>query len=108
MSFAVTFRPQALAEIRSARQWYEAQRVGLGREFEDEIAQVVDLLTRSPLLFPVTHHARRRALVRRFPYGLFFQVLETDVVVLACYHLRRRPRPPVGSVASLSPYKDYS
>lgn len=92
MSFAVTFRPQALAEIRSARQWYDAQRAGLGHEFEDEIAQVVELLARSPLLFPVAHQATRRALVRRFPYGLFFHVLETEVVVLACYHLRRRPR----------------
>ena len=92
MSFAVAFRPQALAEIRSARQWYDAQRAGLGREFEDEIARVVEFLTQTPLLFPVTHGATRRAMLRRFPYGLFFQMLDTEVVVLACYHLRRRPR----------------
>ncbi len=72
MSFAVAFRPQALTEIQSARVWYDAQRVGLGREFEDEVGVVVELLAKAPLLFPVTHQATRRALVRRFPYGLFF------------------------------------
>ena len=92
MTFAVAFRPQALAEIRSAREWYDAKRGGLGREFEDEVARVVELLVQSPLLFPVTHGATRRAMVRRFPYGLFFQVLDAEVVVLACYHHRRRPR----------------
>ncbi len=92
LSFAVTFRPQALAEARAARQWYDDQRAGLGQDFEREVARVVELLAQTPLLFPIAHGATRRATVRRFPYGLFFQVLGTEVVVLACYHLRRRPR----------------
>ena len=92
MSFPVSFRPQAVEELRSAQAWYEAQRVGLGREFEAETGRVVELLGRSPLLFPVTHGDIRRAVVRRFPYGLFFQVIKAEVVVLSCHHLRRRPR----------------
>lgn len=92
MIFAVSFRPQALDELWSARQWYEAQRPGLGREFEEEVARIVDRLGQSPLLFPTSHGETRRAIVRRFPYGLFFHVVDAEVVVLSCYHLRRRPR----------------
>jgi plasmid stabilization system protein ParE len=30
--------------------------------------------------------------VRRFPYGIFFLLKETRIVVIACFHGRRNPR----------------
>lgn len=92
MTYTVSFRPQALDELQSAQQWYEAQRPGLGWDFEAEVDRIVDRLGRSPLLFPLAHGETRRAIVRRFPYGLFFYIATAEVVVLSCYHLRRRPR----------------
>ena len=92
MSYSVSLRPQALDEIRSARQWYDAQRAGLGGEFQAEVDRVVELLAQSPLLFPTVHARIRRAMIRRFPYGVFFHLAGADVVLLSCYHLRRRPR----------------
>jgi plasmid stabilization system protein ParE len=92
LSFPVSFRPQAQRELQEAKNWYDAQRLGLGREFEVEVDRVVGLLRASPLLFPRLHAEIRRAMVRRFPYGLFYRVLPAEVVVLSCYHLRRRPR----------------
>ena len=75
-----------------AKQWYDAQRSGLGNEFEAEVERVVVAMAQSPLLFPRISGDTRRALVRRFPYGLFFHCLPGEVVVLSCFHLRRRPR----------------
>ena len=92
MTFEVSFRPQAQQELQQAKEWYEAQRSGLGADFEREVGRVVALLAGSPLLFPRVHGETRRAMVRRFPYGLFFRILPTEVVVLSCYHLQRRPR----------------
>jgi hypothetical protein len=34
----------------------------------------------------------RRALLRRFPYGVFFEVAETEIVVYAVFHCARDPR----------------
>jgi len=34
----------------------------------------------------------RRVGVRRFPYGLYFIVEDTRIVVIACFHGRRNPR----------------
>jgi hypothetical protein len=34
--------------------------------------------------FPVVHRKFRRAGVRRFPFGIFFEVQESRVVVIAC------------------------
>jgi toxin ParE1/3/4 len=34
----------------------------------------------------------RRARCRRFPYALFFRVIDETVHVIACFHSRRDPR----------------
>jgi toxin ParE1/3/4 len=34
----------------------------------------------------------RRALLRRFPYGIFYLVEPEQIVILACFHARRHPK----------------
>jgi plasmid stabilization system protein ParE len=86
------FRPQADQEVQSARQWYEGQRPGLGIEFANAIDEVVERISSNPLAFPIVHSETRRAVVRRFPYGIYFRVLEDQIVVTAVMHGRRHPR----------------
>ncbi len=86
------FRPQADQEVQSARQWYEEQRPGLGIEFSNAIDEVVERISSNPLAFPIVHSETRRAVVRRFPYGFYFRVLEDQIVVTAVMHGRRHPR----------------
>jgi hypothetical protein len=42
--------------------------------------------------FPVVYRGRRRAGVRRFPYGIIFEVQEDRVLVIACFHGKRNPK----------------
>jgi plasmid stabilization system protein ParE len=46
---------------------------------------------RNPQAFPVVHEQVRRALLRKFPYVLFYLVEAERIVVLACFHARRDP-----------------
>jgi plasmid stabilization system protein ParE len=86
------FRPQADQEVQSARQWYEEQRLGLGIEFANAIDEVVERISSNPLAFPIVQGETRRAVVRRFPYGIYFRVFEDQIVVTAVTHGRRHPR----------------
>jgi plasmid stabilization system protein ParE len=45
-----------------------------------------------PLAHPRVHGEARRALVRRFPYAIYFRAMSDEVVVLAVMHGRRFPR----------------
>lgn len=88
----IRFRPEARAEIRDARRWYEAQVPGLGRAFLRELDAVFELLR----IFPRMHRAVtddgevRRALLRRFPYSMVYEVLGDDeIIVLGCRHVRQ-------------------
>ena len=84
--------PAAEADIVAARSWYEKQRAGLGTEFLAEVSSAMDAVQYEPLRFPAVHRSFRRALIHRFPYGLFFVVSREKVVVVAVLHLARDPR----------------
>jgi plasmid stabilization system protein ParE len=78
--------------LLEARAWYDNIRPQLGERFAQAVEAVVESIAEHPLQFPVVHRSRRRAGVRRFPYGIFFDVQEHRIVVIACFHSRRNPR----------------
>jgi plasmid stabilization system protein ParE len=88
----VLVRPAAAADIEDAYHWYEGQRPGLGEEFLIAVDAAKNRIANDPVKFPVIHRETRRVLLRRFPYGLYYRVLEDTVVIVACMHGRRDPR----------------
>ena len=62
MTPRLVFRPEARAEVREAREWYEAQSPGLGLEFARAVEAVLATISRTPAFFPVVEGATRRAL----------------------------------------------
>ncbi len=86
-------RSRAEAEAGEAALWYEGERSGLGRTFLDRIEHTLDDITENPLRFPVIYRDIRRAMVRRFPFGLYFRIRPNSIVrVVAILHLARDPR----------------
>jgi plasmid stabilization system protein ParE len=88
----VVFRPQAEQEVLLARRWYEEQRPGLGVQFANAIDDTIERTSSNAPAFPFVHGETRRAVVRRFPYGIYFRTLTDDIVITAVMHGRRHPR----------------
>ncbi|MGL1835182.1 type II toxin-antitoxin system RelE/ParE family toxin [Rhodocyclaceae bacterium SMB388] len=57
----------------------------------DEIEGLIERVSRTPLQFPLTHRDIRKAVVRRFPYCLYFRVRNDDIVILAVFHTAQSP-----------------
>lgn len=91
MSYEVQIRRAAELDVAEAELWYETQRSGLGTEFHSEVSQVIDRLAETPLIYQVVYRDIRRAIVHRFPYLIWYRVLDEVVVVLACTHGRQDP-----------------
>jgi toxin ParE1/3/4 len=89
--FTVVFTQAARAELLEAQDWYEGQARGLGRRFRLAIDVLVERITANPRQFPVVFKNLRRALLRRFPYSLFFAVEDRELLVIACFHASRNP-----------------
>ena len=88
----VVFRPHAEVEVLAAQKWYEERRLGLGGEFRAVIDDAIDRVSRQPESFPRVHGEIRRALVQRFPFGLYFETIANQVVVLGVVHGHRDPK----------------
>ena len=92
MTLEVRLRPEAEQDLAEAAAWYEQQRQGLGHEFLDEVLMTLASVSATPLRYPTAHRSIRRALIRRFPFGVFFLVEDNSIVVLAVMHGSRHPR----------------
>ncbi|HWP36682.1 MAG TPA: type II toxin-antitoxin system RelE/ParE family toxin [Gemmatimonadales bacterium] len=84
--------PEADSDLDAAFVWYEEQRPGLGSEFLAEVAHTLALIEEAPERYPVLRGSTRRALVRRFPYAVFYIVDPELIAVTAVMHGRRDPR----------------
>jgi len=84
-------RAAAAADVEEAYLWYQRQRAGVGEEFLEAVDAILREIATHPKAYPVIHRETRRALLRRFPYAIFFRVYDETMVVIACMHGRRNP-----------------
>ena len=91
MTLEVRLRPDAEDDLFEAASWYETQRQGLGQQFLDSVTATFSKLSTFPLAFPIVHGSIRRALLQQFPFGIFYQVEEQRIVVIAILHGSRHP-----------------
>ena len=94
----LVFRPEAQQELLEARAWYEARAVGLGFEFARAVDAAVAKALRMPLAFPRIETECRHVITRKFPYSIIYYVSESELVVVSCFHHRRRPGSWLGNV----------
>ncbi|MDM8524223.1 type II toxin-antitoxin system RelE/ParE family toxin [Desulfococcaceae bacterium HSG8] len=84
----ITIRPQAPREIEEAWWWYESRREGLGDDFVLCVEESFEKISRDPKLYSVVHKKIRRAMIRRFPYGVLYFIEKDEIVV---FHSSRNP-----------------
>jgi plasmid stabilization system protein ParE len=88
----VFLRRAAELDLVAIEDWYDGQEHGLGREFREAVDAAITRIADNPLAYPERYRGVRRALLRRFPYVLWYRPLDDVVVILACVHGRRDPR----------------
>lgn len=88
---SLRFRPEAAADLEEAAIWYEEQKAGLGAQFLARTEETVQRIQENPEHFPVILRNTRRAMLKRFPYSVFFRVLSQEILVVAVMHFRRNP-----------------
>jgi plasmid stabilization system protein ParE len=79
-------------DIEEAYGWFEAQRVGLGEDFLTCVDACIQNICRMPELYLKIHEEYRRALVRRFPYAVFYEYTGGKVIVYSIFHTSQDPQ----------------
>ena len=83
MRYVLTIRLEAELDIVEAYGYYENCRVGIGMDFVLCVEEALERITRNPMHYEEVHKGVRRAITRRYPYGIFYVVVESNIMVIA-------------------------
>ncbi len=91
----VLIRPEAEQELYQAASWYEQREVGVGLRFLLSYESALRRVENDPKNLPPHEAASegrdiRRSNLKRFPYSIIVELCETEAVILAVAHARRR------------------
>jgi len=81
----------ALEDLISGREFYNKQQEGVGQYFFNNIFSEIDSLVLHAGIHPV-QFGFYRMLARRFPYAIYYQILEDEAVVFRVLDCRSDPR----------------
>jgi len=90
-AYRLVSEPRVDIDIEAAFRWYENEQTGLGLEFLDELRAAYDRIVDGPFKYSQLRSNTRRALLKRFPYAVYFAVKDEIIVVLAVLHTSRDP-----------------
>jgi len=87
----ILFLEMARAEFDDAIAYYNSECPGLGETFLLDALNAIERIRRFPLAWHPFTEDTRRCQLRRFPYGIIYQIEDKDILVLAVANLHREP-----------------
>jgi len=92
----VLFHPDAELELNAAIDYYEAIENGLGYDFSLEIISAIGRVIDFPKAWLIIEGDIRRALVKRFPHGIYMlKIKVSSILLLPCTFTAT---PSIGSI----------
>jgi len=94
MAFNIKILKSAYKDLQEATKWYNEQLNNLGKEFRIEVNKELDYISNNPYYYQLKYKEYRQALVNRFPYLIYYLVVENtnEIIVFGIIHTKRNPR----------------
>lgn len=93
MPYREEYLESAILDLIEIQAWYEAQRIGLGSEFQNALTARLDLLLEFPDSAPVfSQKNARKVSLDQFPYYVIYTIRQETIWVVAIVHHKRHPK----------------
>ncbi len=92
MKYELIISEIAETEISDAYIWYNFQKVNLGEVFRTELINAISNISKNPFAFQNRYKNIRIAYLKKFPYGIHFNVKENIITVISVFHSSRNPK----------------
>jgi plasmid stabilization system protein ParE len=90
--YSVRYNRAASAEVEAAIAHYAQPEINKASSFIKDLERTEAHLRALPALYQRVEGDIRRAVLRSFPYSLFYVIEQDEVLVLACMHQHQAPR----------------
>ena len=91
MSLDLLIKPRAELDLLEAYNFYDELSPGLGAELVRSVDDRMGFIGANPKACPMRYRDFRRALVPKFPYGIYYRIEEKRIVVFCILDLRQDP-----------------
>lgn len=92
MERKLLLQPEAEQDIDNGCDWYNGERDGLGDEFLTSVNHLLIEIRETPELYAAGYKSVRQVQLDRFPYIVYYRMINNDVEVIAVQHSSRHPR----------------
>lgn len=87
----IRFLEIAQIELDETIEYYNSESSGLGDSFLLEAINTIERIRRFPDAWHPFSNVTRRCQLRRFPYGIIYQILNTEILIVAVANLHMKP-----------------
>lgn len=87
----VKFHPDARAEVRAARNWYNERSPLSAVAFAHTVNKAIFRISEAPNAFPLAESDTRKFISATVPFNIFYRARDNELVIVAVAHQKRRP-----------------
>jgi len=87
----VRLHPEARAELQEARNWYYERSPLSATAFAHAVDNAVSRILEVPTQSPVAEKRLHKLVLQRFPFNIFYLPGESEIIIVAVAHQKRRP-----------------
>lgn len=87
----IEISPDAAQDSDDAYSWYERKEPGLGMRFLSSVNATLRSIQRTSAGYPIVYENYRKAVLRGFPYVIFYKDDDERISIIAIFHTSRNP-----------------
>lgn len=84
--------PKAEKDIQEVEKYYDEIGKEIRVRFNVSLRECLENIQEFPSLYSETHSTIRRALLKDFPYMVFYNILPDKTDILSVFHTSRKPK----------------
>ena len=92
MARSLRYHPLFDSDVLDAAEWYDGRQPDLGSDFLTRVRRAVNRLIADPERRTSIDFGVRYWPVERFPYVVFYDLTESEVLILGVMHTSRDPK----------------
>ena len=93
MSYSIITSLGASEQLSESYKYYDKVSFDAGDDFLVEVRKYFKLIIESPYLFPVYKYNLRKAVLRNFPFIIFYKINKpkSEIIILTIFHTSKKP-----------------
>ncbi len=89
--FSIEISNDAESDFDNSYEFYFEENQKVADIFFNRINLSIESIKKNPLSFPIAYRNVRKFVVKKFPFVIYYQIVESVVRVIAIFHTSRNP-----------------